>query len=328
MTDNKLRIVFMGTPDFAVATLQKLVESHQNVVGVVTVADKPAGRGQKLQESPVKKYAVQHNIPVFQPDKLKSPEFIDSLSKLNADLFIVVAFRMLPEIVWSMPRFGTFNLHASLLPQYRGAAPINWAIINGEKETGVTTFFINKEIDTGAVIFQEKINIDSNDTAGKLHDKLMILGANLVLKTVLSIHDNNYNIVNQTDITNDKINLKPAPKIFKENCEIDWKKPGIEVYNFIRGLSPYPGAWTTIKNNNSGKSFQLKIFETEILDTEILDNEIFDNYGKIISDNKTYLKVSVKDSIINIFTLQLEGKKIMQTDELLRGFSVSDYILI
>ncbi|WP_316822821.1 methionyl-tRNA formyltransferase [Pedobacter gandavensis] len=299
-----MRLVFMGTPDFAVASLNALVEAGFNVVGVVTAADKPAGRGQKLQESAVKQYAVAKGLKVLQPLKLKDPEFIQELKDLQADLQVVVAFRMLPEIVWNMPAKGTINLHASLLPQYRGAAPINHAIINGEKESGVTTFFLKHEIDTGDVIFSERVAIGDDETAGELHDQLMNVGAGLLVKTVKAIEQGNY--TEQPQIQTDL--LKHAPKIFKENCLIDWNQSAKSVYNLIRGLSPYPTAYTKLGDKN------LKIFKAE-LENESPEIET----GKFLSDGKTYLKFAAKDGYIKLTDLQYEGKKRMTVAEFLRG---------
>ncbi|MEQ7800271.1 methionyl-tRNA formyltransferase [Pedobacter sp. ASV1-7] len=299
-----MRLVFMGTPDFAVASLNALVEAGFDVVGVVTAADKPAGRGQKLQESAVKQYAVAKGLKVLQPLKLKDPEFIEELKSLRADLQVVVAFRMLPEMVWNMPPKGTINLHASLLPQYRGAAPINHAIINGERESGVTTFFLKHEIDTGDVIFSEKVTITSEDTAGDLHDKLMNVGAGLLVKTVQAIADGNY--TEQPQLQSDE--LKHAPKIFKEHCLIDWNQPGQSIYNLIRGLSPYPTAFTKLNDKT------LKVFKAELEEKETGLAP-----GAFLSDGKTYLKFATKDGFIKLTDLQYEGKKRMQVDEFLRG---------
>ncbi|WP_316815884.1 methionyl-tRNA formyltransferase [Pedobacter nyackensis] len=299
-----MKIVFMGTPDFAVASLNALVEAGFEVVGVVTAADKPAGRGQKLQESAVKQYAVAKGLKVLQPLKLKDPEFIEELKALGADLQVVVAFRMLPEMVWNMPAKGTINLHASLLPQYRGAAPINHAIINGEKESGVTTFFLKHEIDTGDVIFSEKVNIAADDTAGDLHDKLMNVGAGLLVKTVQAIADGNY--TEQPQIQSDE--LKHAPKIFKEHCLIDWNQSATSIYNLIRGLSPYPTAFTKLNDKT------LKVFKAELE-----EKETGLAAGAFLSDGKTYLKFAAKDGFIKLTDLQYEGKKRMQVDEFLRG---------
>lgn len=299
-----MNIVFMGTPDFAVASLNALVEAGFNVVGVVTAADKPAGRGQKLQESTVKQYAVAKGIRVLQPLKLKDPAFIEELRALKADLQVVVAFRMLPEIVWDMPAKGTINLHASLLPQYRGAAPINHAIINGEKESGVTTFFLKHEIDTGDVIFSEKVEIRADETAGELHDELMRVGAGLLVKTVTAIASSDY----QEQPQPQSGELKHAPKIFKEDCLIDWNQPASKIYNLIRGLSPYPTAFTKLNDK------VLKIFKAEI---ETKEPGI--SAGAFLSDGKTYLKFAAKDGFIKLTDLQYEGKKRMGVEEFLRG---------
>lgn len=309
-----MRIVFMGTPDFAVASLNRLVKNNKNIVAVVTSADKPAGRGQKLHESAVKKYAVENNLPVLQPEKLKSQDFIEALQILKADLFIVVAFRMLPEIVWNMPPLGTFNLHGSLLPQYRGAAPINWAIINGEKESGVTTFFLKHEIDTGSIIHQSKTPIHENMTAGELHDILMEIGADLVLKTVNDIEANNVHPISQEETMKRngliESDLRHAPKIFKKDMLIDWNKPAEEIVHHIKGLSPYPTAFTNL--NDLG----LKIFDAEISESiNLLPGEFY-------SDNKTFLKFQTADKSISILELQLEGKKRMKIEEFLRGNKV------
>jgi methionyl-tRNA formyltransferase len=306
-----LRIVFMGTPDFAVASLDKLTSTKHEIVGVVTVPDKPAGRGQKLQFSPVKQFALNKNIPVLQPEKLKDHEFIENLKHLNADLFVVVAFRMLPEVVWSLPRFGTINLHASLLPQYRGAAPINWAIINGETETGVTTFYIEKDIDTGNIIFTENVPIGNADSAGDLHDRLMEAGASLLLKTVESIETGNIKPIPQKNIDNRV--LKSAPKLNKEICRINWNENTIKIYNKIRGLSPYPAAWSVLEHN--GHKFSVKIFETEY-QIENSNN----SPGTLITDGKKTLKAATIEGSIFIKSLQVEGKKRMSVEEFLRGF--------
>jgi methionyl-tRNA formyltransferase len=300
---NNLRIIFMGTPEFAVPSLEILVENKFNVVAVITAPDKPQGRGQKLTASPVKECALKHNIEVLQPTNLKSPEFLNELKSYNANLQIVVAFRMLPEVVWSMPSLGTFNLHASLLPQYRGAAPINWAIINGEKETGATTFFLKHEIDTGSIIFQEKEKIDDDDDAGKLYERLMHKGAGLVLKTVKAIEEGKYPSVPQTEAT-----TKHAPKIFKETCEVNWNQPSDSVRNFVRGLSPYPAAWTTL----NGKVF--KIFQSVVDSRQSLAKS-----GEIETDNKTFLRVKTQDGWLSILEFQPEGKKRMSVEEFFRG---------
>jgi methionyl-tRNA formyltransferase len=302
-----MKIIFMGTPDFAVASLEALLEAGTEVVGVVTAPDKPAGRGQKLSESAVKQFAVEKGLKVLQPEKLKNPDFLAELKALNADLQVVVAFRMLPEVVWSMPPKGTINLHASLLPQYRGAAPINWAIINGEKESGVTTFFIKQEIDTGAILFVEKITIDENTTAGEYHDRLMNKGAGLLVKTVKAIESGRYTEQPQEQLIEGQ-ELKHAPKIFKEDCRIDWNQPVEKVYNLIRGLSPYPASYTDL----NGKTFKLykAVKETEQPTVEP---------GGYLTDNKTYLKFACANGYIQVTDVQLEGKKRMGVEEFLRG---------
>ncbi len=272
---NNLRIIFMGTPEFAVPSLEILVQHQFNVVAVITAPDKPQGRGQKITPSPVKACAIKHNIPVLQPANLKAPEFLEELRSYNANLQVVVAFRMLPEVVWSMPEFGTFNLHASLLPQYRGAAPINWAIINGEKETGVTTFFLQHDIDTGSIIFQEREPIHETDTAGTLYERLMHKGGELVLKTVLAIQAGSYPSQPQPE----NVTIKHAPKIFKETCVINWNQPYDQVINFVRGLSPYPAAWTTI----NGKTYKIFACSHAHAQSEVIQP------GDFITDNKTYL---------------------------------------
>lgn len=300
-----LRIIYMGTPEFAVPSLQILVENNYNVVAVITAPDKPKGRGQKLATSPVKDYAVSQDIPVLQPTNLKKPEFIEELKSYQANLQIVVAFRMLPEVVWDMPEIGTFNLHGSLLPQYRGAAPINWAIMNGEKKTGVTTFFLKHEIDTGNVIFQEEETIEDDDTVGDLYLRLMEKGAQLVLKTVKAIAADDYPQLPQ----NENQEIKHAPKIFKETCQIDWAKSSQEVYDFIRGLSPYPAAWTKLKDT------QFKIFKTEKLDHV----KAGEQPGDYSTDNKTYLHIQTGGKALAITELQMQGKKRMEIEDFLRG---------
>lgn len=302
-----MKIVFMGTPDFAVASLKALVENDCEVVAVITAPDKPSGRGLVMHETPVKKYAVSQGIPVLQPEKLKNPEFLEQLRSYQADLQVVVAFRMLPEVVWNMPSIGTFNLHGSLLPQYRGAAPINWAVMNGDTETGVTTFFIQQEIDTGNIIFAEKLPILPEDNAGTIHDKLMELGAILVVRTVRAIEVGNYPQIPQ-DMSAE---LKAAPKIFKETCQIDWNQSAVKIHNFVRGLSPYPAAWTLL----NGKS--CKIYQTEI--GENIKNDVTE-IGNFKTDGKTFLDFRSTDKWIKIKELQLEGKKRMEIEEFLRGF--------
>jgi methionyl-tRNA formyltransferase len=301
-----MKIVFMGTPDFAVASLNALLEAGFDLVGVITAPDKPAGRGQKINESAVKQFAVEKGLKILQPVKLKDPEFIQELRSLHADLQVVVAFRMLPEIVWNMPAKGTINLHGSLLPQYRGAAPINWAIINGEKESGVSTFFLKQEIDTGDILFSEKVNIEEKDTAADLHDKLMIIGAKLLVKTVKAIELSDYKEIPQ-DIKIGE-SLKSAPKIFREDCQINWNQPAMTIYNHIRGLSPYPAAFCLFQ----GKT--LKIFQAEVN----YSNHALEP-GSFQTDHKATLQFACADGFISIQELQLEGKKKMKTDEFLRG---------
>lgn len=306
----KLQIVFMGTPDFAVATLSTLVENNYDVVGVITAPDRPAGRGRKLQESAVKKYAVEKGLTVLQPTNLKNEDFLAKLEALKANLQIVVAFRMLPKAVWQMPKFGTFNLHASLLPSYRGAAPINWAIINGETETGVTTFFIDDKIDTGEIILQEKVKIAEDDTAGSLHDKLMTVGADLVLITVQQIGDG----IVKTQKQSESKELKSAYKIFKETCEIDWKKPINDIYNHIRGLSPYPASWTTLINGED--SIFLKIYDAS------MEKEKHEHTTGTVLFDKTELKVAVVGGYIKLLEIQLPNKRKMKTSDVLNGLKL------
>ena len=308
---SKPRIVFMGTPDFAVAILDKLVKNDCNIVGVITAPDKPAGRGRKLHESAVKAYAMEHGLKIMQPTNLKDPNFITELQGLSPELQIVVAFRMLPKAVWNMPKLGTFNLHASLLPQYRGAAPINWAIINGEKETGVTTFFIDDKIDTGAILLQKKISISEEDTAGSLHDKLMHLGADLVLET---IHKLESKAIAPSKQQEDKP-LKEAYKLHKETCEIDWNQDIATIYNFIRGLSPYPTAWTTMYNGED--ELFLKIYSAK------KDLEQHQLKVGTIAFTKNELKVAVKGGYINLLEIQLPGKRKMTTKEVLNGLKLA-----
>jgi methionyl-tRNA formyltransferase len=297
----------MGTPEFAVASLDALIQSGCEVVAVITAPDKPAGRGQKLSESAVKKYAVANNIKVLQPEKLRDPEFLQELQALKADLQVVVAFRMLPEVVWSMPPKGTINLHASLLPQYRGAAPINWVVINGEKESGVTTFFLKQQIDTGNILFTEKVSIPDDFTAGDLHDKLMNKGAGLLVKTVKAVESNKYTEQPQAHLL-EGTEPKHAPKIFKDDCKVDWDKPVEQVYNLIRGLSPYPTAFTEL----NGKI--LKIYAAKKESTTVDATP-----GTYSTDNKTYLKFACTDGYIHVTDIQLEGKKRMGVEEFLRG---------
>ncbi len=313
---NSLRIVFMGTPEFAVASLDALLHSNHKVIAVVTAPDRPASRGLKLQQSAVKEYAVKNNLQVLQPEKLKSEEFINQLKELKPDLIVVVAFRMLPEVVWKMPRLGTINLHASLLPQYRGAAPINWAIINGEKQTGVTTFYINEHIDTGDLIMTGTVNIGENDNAGTIHDKLMLRGASLLVESIDRV------VVVSQDIrlAQDFYHIdkpKPAPKIFKQDCLINWNKPAEQVRNFIRGLSPYPTAWTVLQNKE-GKKLTLKIYAS------IVKHDVILPPGKLTVKDGIHIYIGCSDVALEITELQLEGRKTMPVADFLRGFRLEE----
>ena len=304
----------MGTPEFAVESLKILVENKYNVVGVITMPDKPSGRGHKLQSSAVKLYAIEHNLPVLQPEKLKDESFLEELKSLNADLQIVVAFRMLPEVVWNMPKFGTFNLHGSLLPQYRGAAPINWAIMNGEKETGATTFFLTHEIDTGKIILQEKLKINEDDNAGTVHDKLMVIGAVLVKKTVDLLMEGKIEGIDQSQFVTSQSELKPAPKIFKETCELNFSSSVESIHNFVRGLSPYPAAWTEVQFPNQPEKMMLKVFETE---KETEEHNL--PTGTLVTDGKKFAKIAGNNGFVLLKSVQLAGKKRMDIGELLRG---------
>ncbi|WP_304199296.1 methionyl-tRNA formyltransferase [Flavobacterium alvei] len=308
----KLRIIFMGTPEFAVGILDTIIKANYNVVGVITVADKPAGRGQKIKYSDVKEYALANNLPLLQPTNLKDETFLAELKALNANLQIVVAFRMLPEIVWKMPKLGTFNLHASLLPNYRGAAPINWAIINGDAKTGVTTFFIDDKIDTGAMILSDETEIDPNENAGLLHDRLMLLGSETVLNTLTLIEKGNIS----TTIQEENAEIKTAYKLNKENCKIDWTKSTREIFNLIRGLSPYPSAWCFFQDKN--EEWNVKIHEAKM----VLENHNFES-GSLICSKKE-MKIAVKDGFIQVISLQFPGKKKMNVGELLNGMTFSD----
>lgn len=309
------RIIFFGTPDFAVASLALLVRSGFRIVAVVTAPDKPAGRGLKEKVSPVKEFAILHNIPVLQPVNMKDSLFLDQLKAYRPDLQIVIAFRMMPRVVWELPPLGTFNLHASLLPQYRGAAPINRTIMNGEHETGVTTFFLNEHIDTGRILFSEKAVIGPNETAGELHDRLMHIGAALVLKTVDRIVSGKTDEIYQETLIGDPSTLKPAPKLFKEDCRIDWNQDILTVHNFIRGLSPHPGAYTEFKASD-GVTHSLKIFRAfpEQATQDIIPGEFF-------TDGKSFLKVGLKNGFIHLAELQLSGRKVMNSGDFLRGFA-------
>ena len=314
MDKKDLRIVYMGTPEFAVESLKRLVEGGYNIVGVITMPDKPMGRhGSVLQPSPVKQYAVSQGLKVLQPEKLKNEEFVAELRSLNADLQIVVAFRMLPEVVWSMPRLGTFNLHASLLPQYRGAAPINWAVINGDTETGITTFFPKHEIDTGEIIDQVRVPIADTDNVEVVYERLMRLGGDLVLKTVDAILEGSVKTIPQEELAQVG-ELRPAPKIFKETCRIDWTIGVKRIYDFVRGLSPYPAAWTELYQEGTDP-VMLKIFETEKL---FCEHSLAP--GTIVTDCKTYFKIASSDGYVNVLSLQLAGKKRMEINDFLRGY--------
>lgn len=308
----ELRIVFMGTPDFAVASLDALVKAGCLIVGVVTAADKPAGRGMQLQQSAVKKYALEKNLKLLQPEKLKNESFIKELKLLQADVQVVVAFRMLPEMVWNMPPLGTINVHASLLPQYRGAAPINWAIINGEVETGVTTFKLQHEIDTGNILMQEKISIGENETAGELYDRLKLLGANILVKTIQAIAESN--IKEKPQFTHDAsgFTIKHAPKILTETCQIDWNKPANDIFNLIRGLSPYPAAFTYLHN----KKLKILFAKKEIQAHHHAN-------GEVLTDGKTFLKFTCVDGFIYCTDIQLQDKKRMPVAEFLRGYRIN-----
>lgn len=308
----KLRIVFMGTPEFAVGILDTIIKNNYNVVGVITAADKPAGRGQKLKFSAVKEYALEHNLPLLQPTNLKDEAFLSELKALNANLQIVVAFRMLPQAVWEMPALGTFNLHASLLPNYRGAAPINWAIINGESKTGVTTFFIDDKIDTGAMILSDETAIDPNENAGQLHDRLLDLGSKTVVDTLELIANGNAT----TTIQQDTAEIKTAYKLNKENCKIDWSKTALEIHNQIRGLSPYPAAWSVIADTN--EEWNVKIYQSKLV-IEAHDYKV----GQLICTKKE-MKIAVNVGFIEILSLQFPGKKRMTTAELLNGIKFSE----
>ena len=313
----KTRIVFMGTPEFAIPSLNALLINKMNIAGVITAPDKQSGRGLKPQQSAVKKFAKKSSLPVLQPTNLKDRDFIYELKKIKPDLLVVVAFRKLPDEVWKLPPLGTINLHASLLPQYRGAAPINWVLINGEKTTGVTTFFIDDKIDTGKIIFQEKVKITPGENAGTLHDKLMRKGAELVTKSVKSILKRVSPKIDQSTLTKTQTELKKAPKLRNENCEIPWKKSAIDVYNFIRGLSPSPGAWTRIKNQK-GKTSILKIFETETIPGKHKYKP-----GTIFTDTQSYLNIATNSGFVKLLSVQLPGKKQMNIIPFLRGFNTN-----
>lgn len=307
-----LKIVFMGTPDFAVATLKQIIENKFNVVGVITAPDKPAGRGRKLNESAVKKYAKEQGLHILQPTNLKDQSFLEELKSLNANLQIIVAFRMLPKVVWDMPKYGTFNLHASLLPNYRGAAPINWAIINGETTTGVSTFFIDEKIDTGEMILQKEVEINPKENAGSLHDKLMHIGSDLVIDTIKLIQEGQVKTIPQPE----DATIKTAYKLNRDNCKIDWNKDIDQIYNQIRGLSPYPAAWSILENGD--QKLDVKIYQTE---KEIENHNL--TIGSIIFD-KSSIKVAVNKGFINIIEIKLPGKRLMDVKSLLNGFTLEE----
>jgi len=308
---DKIRIVYFGTPEFAASQLEAILAAGYEVAAVVTMPDKPAGRGRKIQYSEVKKTALEHNLPLLQPEKLKDPQFLETLASYNANLFIVVAFRMLPAVVWQMPKYGTFNLHASLLPQYRGAAPINFAIINGETETGLTTFFLNEEIDKGAVIMREHVAIHPDETAGELHDELMLLGNKVVVETIRKIEQGKVHALEQD--TMEQGELKTAPKITKEFCNVDWKQSGQSIYNLVRGLSPYPAAHTILRSSNN------EILELKIFACTFTPSKHESSIGSVFTDNKTFLKISVCDGFIFLSEVQQAGKKRMNIADFLRG---------
>ena len=312
MTKTQLRIIYMGTPEFAVAPLKALVDNGFNVVAVVTGEDKPQGRGRKIMPTPVKEFAQSLGIPVMQPAKLKDEAFQAELRSYNAYLQVVVAFRMLPESVWAMPKLGTFNLHTAILPQYRGAAPINWAVINGETKSGVTTFMLDHDIDTGRIMLKQEVDILPEDNAGTLHDKLMVVGSDLVVKTVEMILSGNVKTIAQSDLIKPGTILKPAPKIFKEDCRLNFSKDGISIKNLVRGLSPYPTAFTTLQIKD--KDMNLKVFAVDFEPSQGI-TEI----GKVLTDNKTYIKISCSDGYIQLLDIQLEGKKRMGVVDFLRG---------
>lgn len=312
----------MGTPDFAVLPLQKIVEAGYNVVGVVTNPDKPAGRGQKIQESAVKKYALENGLKILQPEKFRNESFIQEMAELKADLQLVVAFKMLPEVIWNMPPMGTVNLHASLLPDYRGAAPINWVIMNGEKTSGVTTFLLKQEIDSGKIIYQQPVEISETMSAGELHDLLMVVGAELLLKTVDAIESENYPLVEQNHILEGRKPLT-APKIFKENMKINWREDILTIYNHIRGLSPFPTAWTELIHKEDAETvLPLKVYKVD----KIVEGHSM-TPGTLRTDGKKIFDIYVNGGIIRILELQLSGKKRMNTEEFLRGFKLDDYVL-
>ncbi|MEA3452497.1 MAG: methionyl-tRNA formyltransferase [Bacteroidota bacterium] len=311
-----MNIIFMGTPEIAAHSLKRINESKNNVIAVITSPDKPAGRGRKIRKSDVKKYAQENGLKILQPQNLKNEDFISEIINLKPDLIVVLAFRMLPKVIWQIPKYGTVNLHASLLPNYRGAAPINWAIINGEKETGVTTFFIDEKIDTGNIISQNKITIEYEDNAETLHDKIMLKGADLLLKTIDLIKNKEVKTITQKSIINNKIEIKSAPKIFKDDCKINWNADSEDIYNFIRGMSPFPGAWSILKMEN--KRLTVKIFSSEL----ITEKHNFKN-GTILFDKKNF-KIATKDGYIHILDIRPQGKKNMSGADFSRGYNLNN----
>jgi len=323
MTNSKnLRIVYMGTPEFAVEPLRAIFEAGLNICAVVTVPDKPAGRGQKISESAVKQFAREKDLLILQPEKLRNEELVSQLNELKPDVMVVVAFRMLPEVIWRIPRLGTFNLHASLLPQYRGAAPINWAVINGETHTGLTTFLIDKKIDTGSIILQQKVEVKPNETAGELHDKLKGLGGKLVVETIEKLAKADFKPKPQNQFFQSEAELKPAPKIFKETCRIDWNKTGAEIHNFIRGLSPYPAAWTEFSTAD-GSKYSAKIFRSSFQQDEN-DNA---TPGTIVTNGANFFKVKCANGYVSILEIQLAGKRNLPINEFLKGFRVAESLI-
>lgn len=317
---SNLRIVYMGNPDFAVRPLQIMLEHNYNVVAVVTGQDKPSGRGKKINESAVKVFAKEQNLPIIQPESLKSEDFLQTLRDLNIDLIVVVAFKMLPKVVWQIPKIGTINIHASLLPQYRGAAPINWAIINGEKKTGVTSFIINEVIDTGNILLQKEVDITDDETVGTLHDKLQESGSQLLIETLQLLETGKQQGIDQTTLFANEKDLKPAPKIFKETCKINWNEKSVKINNLIRGFSPYPGAWTTIKKGEN--TFVFKIFSAKVL----IENHSL-QVGQFVEKNNS-IAISTIDGFIQLVEIQLEGKKRMNISDFVRGFSFNDVSIV
>lgn len=319
VSQKDLRIVYMGTPEFAVEPLKAILGAGINVVAVVTAPDKPAGRGQKISESAVKKFSVEHKLNILQPEKLKNPEFTTQIQLLKPDLIVVVAFRMLPESIWKIPKLGTFNLHASLLPHYRGAAPINWAVINGEAKTGLTTFLIDEQIDTGRVILQQEVEINPNETAGELHDRLMYLGGPLVVETIISLASGRVEPKSQNSILLVQSQLKTAPKLFKETCRINWSKSAAEVHNFIRGLSPYPAAWTELISAD-GTTTPAKIYKSELINNEHINSD----FGTVSTNGNSYMHIKCAAGTVAVNEIQIAGKRNLPIREFLMGFRLTE----